>query len=108
MNQLAPVTIKDSPITFQSLRPHKGCGGYALVGAIFELYQNVVNIPVAITLGIGALIVTIIGAEIMALFKPYALKALFGFLFLYVSLKYFALLQRPYLKQMRFVRFSTA
>lgn len=60
----------------------------ALVGAIFKLYQNVVDIPVAITLGIGALIGAIIGAKIMALFKPYVLKALFGFLFLYVSLKY--------------------
>ena len=60
----------------------------ALVGALFKLYQNVVNIPVAITLGVGALIGAIIGAKIMALFKPYVLKALFGFLFLYVSLKY--------------------
>ena len=60
----------------------------ALVGAIFKLFQNVVNIPVAITMGIGALIGAIIGAKIMALFKPYVLKALFGFLFLYVSLKY--------------------
>jgi hypothetical protein len=60
----------------------------ALVGAGFKLYQSVVNIPVAITLGIGALIGAIIGAKIMALFKPYVLKALFGFLFLYVSLKY--------------------
>jgi len=60
----------------------------AIVGAIFKLYQNVVNIPVAITLGIGALIGAIIGAKIMARFKPHNLKALFGFLFLYVSLKY--------------------
>jgi len=63
----------------------------ALVGAVFKLFQNVVNIPVAITLGIGALIGAIIGAKIMALFKPYVLKALFGFLFLYVSLKYILL-----------------
>jgi len=63
----------------------------ALVGAIFKLLQNVVNIPVAITLGIGALIGAIIGAKIMAYFKPYVLKALFGFLFLYVSLKYILL-----------------
>lgn len=63
----------------------------ALVGAIFKLFQNVVDIPVAITLGIGALIGAIIGAKIMAYFKPYVLKALFGFLFLYVSLKYILL-----------------
>ncbi|MFH0788321.1 MAG: sulfite exporter TauE/SafE family protein [Pseudomonadota bacterium] len=60
----------------------------ALVGALFKLFQQVVNIPVAVTLGVGALIGAIIGAKIMALFKPYVLKALFGFLFLYVSLKY--------------------
>lgn len=60
----------------------------ALVGAIFKLYQNVVNIPVAVTLGIGALIGAIYGAKLVAKFKPAALKFLFGLLFLYVSLKY--------------------
>jgi len=60
----------------------------ALVGAIFKLYQGVVNIPVAVTLGIGALIGAIYGAKLVAKFKPNALKTLFGILFLYVSLKY--------------------
>jgi len=60
----------------------------ALVGAIFKLYQNVVNIPVAITLGVGALIGAIYGAKLVAKFKPAVLKFLFGLLFLYVSLKY--------------------
>lgn len=60
----------------------------ALVGAMFKIYQGVVNIPVAITLGIGALIGAIYGAKLVAKFKPNILKALFGFLFLYVSLKY--------------------
>ncbi|MBN1613163.1 MAG: sulfite exporter TauE/SafE family protein [Deltaproteobacteria bacterium] len=60
----------------------------ALIGAIFKFYQNVVNIPVAITLGIGALIGAIYGAKLVAKFKPAALKFLFGLLFLYVSLKY--------------------
>jgi uncharacterized membrane protein YfcA len=60
----------------------------ALVGAVFKIYQGVVNIPVAITLGIGALIGAIYGAKLVAKFKPNALKALFGLLFLYVSLKY--------------------
>ena len=63
----------------------------ALVGAIFKIYQGVVNIPVAITLGVGALIGAIYGAKLVAKFKPNALKALFGFLFLYVSLKYILL-----------------
>jgi uncharacterized membrane protein YfcA len=60
----------------------------ALVGAIFKIYQGVVNIPVAVTLGVGALIGAIYGAKLVAKFKPNALKALFGLLFLYVSLKY--------------------
>jgi hypothetical protein len=60
----------------------------ALVGSIFKFYQNVVNIPVAVTLGIGALVGAVIGAKLVAKFNPNALKALFGILFLYVSLKY--------------------
>jgi len=63
----------------------------ALVGAAFKIYQGVVDIPVAITLGIGALIGAIFGAKLVAKFKPNVLKALFGFLFLYVSLKYILL-----------------
>jgi len=60
----------------------------ALVGAFFKFFQGVVNIPVAITLGIGALIGAIYGAKLVAKFRPNLLKTLFGFLFLYVSLKY--------------------
>ncbi|RPI74806.1 MAG: sulfite exporter TauE/SafE family protein [Desulfobacteraceae bacterium] len=60
----------------------------ALVGAFFKFFQGVVNIPVAITLGVGALIGAIYGAKLVAKFKPNVLKALFGILFLYVSLKY--------------------
>lgn len=60
----------------------------ALVGAIFKLIQGVVNIPAAITLGIGALIGAIYGAKLVAKFRPNVLKALFGILFFYVSLKY--------------------
>lgn len=60
----------------------------ALVGAAFKFYQNVVNVPVAATLGVGAAIGAIYGAKLVAKFKPAALKFLFGLLFLYVSLKY--------------------
>lgn len=60
----------------------------ALVGAAFKFYQNVVDVPVAVTLGVGALIGAIYGAKLVAKFKPAALKFLFGLLFLYVSLKY--------------------
>jgi hypothetical protein len=60
----------------------------ALVGAFFKFFQGVVNIPVAVVLGIGALVGAIFGAKLVAKFKPNVLKTLFGILFLYVSLKY--------------------
>lgn len=60
----------------------------ALIGAIFKLYQGVVDILPAVTLGIGALVGAIYGAKLVAKFKPAVLKTLFGILFLYVSLKY--------------------
>jgi uncharacterized protein len=60
----------------------------ALVGAIFKIFQGVVDLPTAIALGIGALAGAIVGAKLMARFKPHVLKALFGLLFLYVSLKF--------------------
>ena len=63
----------------------------ALIGAFFKFFQGVVDIPVAITLGIGALVGAIYGAKLVAKFKPNVLKALFGLLFLYVSLKYILL-----------------
>jgi hypothetical protein len=60
----------------------------ALVGAAFKLFQGVVDIPAAIALGVGALVGAVYGAKLVAKFKPNVLKALFGMLFLYVSLKY--------------------
>lgn len=63
----------------------------ALVGAFFKIYQDVVNLPVAIVLGIGALVGAIYGARLVAKLKPNLLKALFGCLFCYVSLKYILL-----------------
>jgi uncharacterized membrane protein YfcA len=60
----------------------------ALIGAFFKFFQGAVNVPVAIVLGVGASVGAIYGAKLVAKFKPNVLKALFGFLFLYVSLKY--------------------
>lgn len=60
----------------------------ALVGSFFKFYQNVVNIPVAATLGVGAAVGAVYGAKLVAKFNPNVLKFLFGLLFLYVSLKY--------------------
>ena len=58
------------------------------MGSVFKLSEHVVNIPVAITLGIGAVIGALYGARLVAKFKPATLKILFGAMFLYVSLKY--------------------
>jgi hypothetical protein len=63
----------------------------AIVGSAFKLYQQVVNVPVAVTLGIGAAVGAVFGAKLVARFNPNLLKALFGLLFLYVSLKYLLL-----------------
>jgi len=60
----------------------------ALVGAFFKFFQGVVNVPVAIVLGVGALFGAVYGAKLVVKFKSNILKILFGFLFLYVSLKY--------------------
>jgi uncharacterized membrane protein YfcA len=60
----------------------------ALIGAFFKFFQGVVNVPMAIILGVGASVGAVYGAKLVAKFKPNVLKALFGFLFLYVSLKY--------------------
>jgi uncharacterized membrane protein YfcA len=60
----------------------------ALVGSFFKFFQGAVNFPVAIILGVGALIGAIYGAKLVAKFKPGLLKTLFGLLFFYVSLKY--------------------
>jgi uncharacterized membrane protein YfcA len=60
----------------------------AFLGAILKLFQQVVNIQAAIILGIGAVIGAIYGAGLVARFQSATLKALFGILFFYVSLKY--------------------
>ncbi|HHP51150.1 MAG TPA: sulfite exporter TauE/SafE family protein [Moorella mulderi] len=60
----------------------------ALVGAAFKFYQQVVDIPTAVCLGLGAVIGAIYGAKMVARVKASALKTLFGAIFLYVSLKY--------------------
>lgn len=64
---------------------------FALVGAAFKIYQGFTNIPAALLLGIGAAGGAILGARLVAKFKPATLKAVFGFIFLYVSLKYILL-----------------
>lgn len=60
----------------------------AVVGSAFKIYQGVVNIPAGIIMGAGAAIGAVFGANLVAKIRASTLKALFGLLFLYVSLKY--------------------
>jgi len=64
---------------------------FALVGATIKIYQGFTDILSAVILGIGAAGGAIIGARLVARFKPATLKAVFGFIFLYVALKYILL-----------------
>jgi len=60
----------------------------AVVSGAFKLYQGVVDIIAAIFLGIGTIIGAQIGARLTKIVPPWAIKAIFGFVFLYVSLKF--------------------
>lgn len=64
---------------------------FALVGGVIKVVQGFCDVPSAIALGVGAAGGAIIGARLVARFKPATLKAIFGFIFLYVSLKYILL-----------------
>ncbi|MDK2796438.1 MAG: uncharacterized protein PWQ58_1637 [Archaeoglobaceae archaeon] len=66
-------------------------GGYALVPSVsgaFKLYQGLVDIIAAISIGIGAVIGAQLGARLVKIVPSWAIKAIFGFIFLYVSLRF--------------------
>ncbi len=54
----------------------------------FKLYQGVVDVIAAICLGVGTIIGAQIGARLTKIVPAWAIKAIFGFVFLYVSLKF--------------------
>ncbi len=60
----------------------------AVVSGAFKLYQGVVDVVAAICLGVGTIIGAQIGARLTKVVPPWAIKAIFGFVFLYVSLKF--------------------
>jgi uncharacterized membrane protein YfcA len=60
----------------------------AVVSGAFKLYQGLVDIIAALCLGIGAVIGAQIGARLVKLVPSWAIKAIFGFVFLYVSLRF--------------------
>jgi uncharacterized membrane protein YfcA len=60
----------------------------AVVSGAFKLYQGLVDIIAALCIGIGAVIGAQIGARLVKVVPPWTIKAIFGFVFLYVSLKF--------------------
>jgi uncharacterized membrane protein YfcA len=61
---------------------------FALVGGIIKISQGLCDVPAAIAMGFGAMAGALIGARLVSRFKPATLKTIFGFIFLYISLKY--------------------
>lgn len=61
---------------------------FALVGGIIKISQGLCDIPAAIAMGLGAVGGALIGARLITRFRPATLKTIFGFIFLYISLKY--------------------
>jgi len=60
----------------------------AVVSGAFKLYQGLVDIIAAISLGVGTIIGAQIGARLVKVVPSWIIKAIFGFVFLYVSLKF--------------------
>jgi len=60
----------------------------AVVSGAFKLYQGVVDIVAAVCLGVGTIIGAQAGARLVKVVPPWVIKAVFGFVFLYVSLKF--------------------
>lgn len=60
----------------------------AVISGAFKLYQGVVDIIAAICLGIGTIIGAQAGARLVKVVPSWAIKAIFGFVFLAVSLKF--------------------
>jgi uncharacterized membrane protein YfcA len=61
---------------------------FAMVGGIIKIAQGLCDVPAALAMGIGAIGGAIIGARLVSRIKPATLKTIFGFIFLYISLKY--------------------
>jgi len=64
---------------------------FALVGAAIKYVEGFTDLVAALVMGVGAASGAILGARLMSRVKPATLKAIFGIIFLYVSLKYILL-----------------
>ena len=63
----------------------------AVVSGAFKLYQGVVDVVAAIALGIGTILGAQIGARLIKIIPSWAIKAIFGFVFLLEFLVLFQL-----------------
>ncbi|MDI3484401.1 MAG: uncharacterized protein PWQ74_988 [Methanobacteriaceae archaeon] len=63
----------------------------AVIGGLLKILGNYVNIPFAVSLGIGTSLGAQIGPRIIKKIKPNILKTIFGIVFFYISLKYILL-----------------
>jgi uncharacterized membrane protein YfcA len=61
---------------------------FAIVGSTIKIVQGFCDIPAAVALGLGTAVGAVFGARLVSRFKPATLKAVFGVVFIYVSLKY--------------------
>ena len=62
--------------------------GMALVSGVFKLYQGVVDVKAALCLGIGSIIGAQLGARLTRIIPSWAIRAIFGIVFFYVSLRF--------------------
>ncbi len=60
----------------------------ALVSSAFKLYQGVVDLVAALFIGLGAVFGAQLGARLLIKIPSWAIKTIFGFVFLYVSLRF--------------------
>jgi len=60
----------------------------AVISGAFKIYQGLVDVLASVCLGIGTVIGAQIGARLTKVVPSWAIKAVFGFVFLYVSLKF--------------------
>ena len=61
---------------------------FALLGTAIKYYEGFVNVPAAITLGIGGAIGAAYGVKLMQKLNTTVLKLIFGVIISYVSIKY--------------------
>jgi len=60
----------------------------AVISGAFKLYQGYVDVLAAIALGIGTVVGAQLGARVVPKAPAWQIKLIFGFVFLYVSLKF--------------------